>query len=55
MCIKEGQREVFASVGECPLFQKQKTVMGKSKWLLPKKTLTRSINIYTHPVRFKWV
>jgi len=54
MFLKEGQREVFASVGECPLFQK-KMVMGKSKWLLPKKLLIRSINIYTHPVRFKWV
>jgi len=41
--------------GEYLLFRKNKMVMGKSKWLLPKTTLIRSINIYTHLVRFKWV
>jgi hypothetical protein len=39
MCIKEGQREVFASVGGVPVVSKNKMVMGKSKCLLHKKKL----------------
>jgi hypothetical protein len=39
MCIKEGQSEVFASVGECPLFQKKKNGDGQIKVAPSKKKL----------------
>jgi hypothetical protein len=47
MFLKEGQREVFASVGECPLFQ-NKNGDGQIKVAPSQKNFNKKYQ-YLHP------